>query len=162
MADALFPVLERIVQNIVEALENVSTAAAADRSLTVERPKPSLGNRSRDALAVVTMSNPKLVGDPEGGAAYLMAEWLQPFGIILTVVESEQSDVSIDERLNVLRSDVEKALLADPHRGGLAIDTLLGDAFYPEPESLNANVGEVWVLITVHYRTRYDDPYTQE
>lgn len=165
MADSLLPVIERIVRNIVETLEGVSDAAGYATTLSaVERPKPALGNRNRDQLAVVVQGKPKQVtaDENEGPGAYNFVTWEQPIAVVLTVVESEASDVSIDERLNLIRSDVERAIMIDAHRGGLALDTRIEDPEYPDPETLQSNQGEVWAIFTVHYRTRYDDPYTQE
>lgn len=164
MPDGFKPILTRIVDDMVETLEGVSAAAGDDRTLTVERPKQSTGNTRRDGLAVVHRGSPKMVDtdDPDGGSAYNFVTWLQPFAVVLTVVESETSETSVDERLDTIRADVERALLEDGTRGGLAIDTRLGDPEYPEPDKPNSNVGEVWVVFIVQYRTRYGDPYSQE
>ena len=162
MADALDPVIERIVKDLTDTLEGVTTAAGANQSLIVERPKPALGNRTRDSLAVLVTGNPvKIDGEGDDGPAYGHDEWLQPFSIVVTVVESESSDASVDRRLNIIRCDVEKAVMEDHTRGGLAIDTRVMAPHIVEQEKLNANVGEIWINILVHYRTLEGDPYSQ-
>jgi hypothetical protein len=51
-------------------------------------------------------------------------------------------------------------MMVDCHRGGLAIDTTLEDPIWSDPESLSANIGEVWATFIVDYRVLVNDPYT--
>jgi hypothetical protein len=165
MPDALDPVIERIAQDLLDTLEGITTAAGYRYTLIAERAKPNLGNRRRDGLAVLVQGDAKRINEdddsPTGrGPAYDHDEWWAAFAVVLTAMETEASTDPIDKRMNVMRSDVEKALAVDPTRGGLAILTEMGD---PMPVDAPPNVNGVeWAIpLTVYYRTLAGDPYTQ-
>lgn len=148
----MLPVIELITQNVVDTLAGVRVASGYHVDLIAERRVRS-GNRERDGLAVVLQGDPEKVDDaPEGRVA-----WRQRYAVVCYVVESETSTRPIDQRINLTRSDVEKALMVDFTRGGNAYDTVI-----QEPELFDDPEGRwdgVVVYFDVLYRTTHDDPY---
>lgn len=150
------PIDEQIIQNVVSTIGIVTvTNGFANTITSVERPNPGIGNVGKNLAAVVYQGNPEPIED----SIQTGREWMHPINILITVVESEGSSTPIDQRINSIRADVEKALMADITRGGLAIDTLvrapqLGDIL------ITAHQGEVTVVVDVQYRTLWNDPYT--
>lgn len=142
-----YPIIEQITQNIVATLESLS-------SVTVARDTVA-GNSPADGKVIVVLGDPtKLDATPTQHIS-----WDQPYALICYVIASETDETPPDQRAMVRRSDIEKALMVDPHRGGLAVDT-----FIEAPTLLENDIGllgGVVVNITVRYRTRYEDPYQQ-
>jgi len=151
------PIQTQITRNIVGTLKTVTKQNGYGNTLIVERPNPSLGNRERDSLCIVVPQTPARVGT----APMSHVEWDMPYAIVCIVVESDQSDVTLDERLDSIRADVEKALTYQTHtRGNLAIDTIVDDPDY-EIDGLDAHMAYVTVNLHVKFRTLYNDPFNQ-
>jgi len=152
-------VIERMAQNIITTLQGIATAAGYQNTVAdVVRPAPGVGNQLNNMRLVVF----------QGGAAREQecpeqyTQWLQDFHVMCEVVESEGSATPVDQRLNSLACDVERALCltrTSQTRGGLAEDTIL-DARTTIPCDPQAHDGAVLVNIGVRYRTRYNDPLT--
>ena len=77
--------------------------------------------------------------------------------LIAYVIASDSETAALYTRLNEVRGDLEKALMADPTRGGYAIDTVIRA---PERFQFDAAVTGIVVACEVLYRTRIDDPFT--
>ena len=154
-----YPIIELIARNIEETLRGVQTEGAYNNRLKVQRYNRH-GNTIEDSAAIIIQDEPDLVDD---GAATGTMEWNQPFAIVLYAAQSEAVDetMSIDQRLNLMRSDVEKALVANHTsrtRGGYAMDTRLQA---PNRGDTENGLDAVIVNVTVNYRTDTTDPYTQ-
>lgn len=146
------PVVELITRDIVRTLAGVTTGAAYANDLHVERYVRG-GNRTRDRLVIIHQDSPsRAEGAPQG-----WLRWLQPYLIECRIVEYEGSTVAIDERINSIRADVEKALRVDITRGNIANDTDIGDPIIVEdPEGQYAGI---IVQIVVQYDTLENNPY---
>jgi hypothetical protein len=149
------PIVEQIAQHIVASLNNISVAGGFHNDVVVERFRRQ-GQRARDNLLVVMQGDEAAADDspPQG-----RLEWVQPYAVICYVTEHESGD-AIDQRINTIRADVQRALLIDPKRDGLAIDTLLRPSEIFPPEAGGGFSG-VTVFIDVHYRVEFADPNTQ-
>jgi hypothetical protein len=154
-----FPIQEKIVLDVIDTLKGISTEAGYYNTITsVARPNPALGSIDQDRSLLVVQGQPTRIDD----AAQMHSEWDLPISIVCSVIESEHSTTPIDQRLNTLRADVEKALAGTrvaTSRNGLASDTIVNDPDYSQP-SLVAHEGEVTVNVTVKFRTLANDPYT--
>jgi hypothetical protein len=155
-----YPIIELVTQNVEATLRTVRIANGYNVDLIVER-ELKFGNPLRDKLAVVMQQTTERVVQPDipqDRVAYRQEYWVQCF-----VVESEDSSTPIDQRINSVRSDVEKALMVDPFRGldsdgnPLAMDTLIKDPI-PIVDDQGRWDG-VTVVFDVFYRTLYSDPY---
>ncbi len=146
------PIVEDISANLVAALELITVGNGYENTVTVERHKRT-GNDPVDKLLVVHMdSSFRLIEDVINHHV-----WLQTYFIVGYVVEAEDSVVAIDTRINSLRSDVGKALMVDPQRNNLAIDTIAGGVeLFETPDSIEGFIAE-W---SVQYRTLEADPFS--
>lgn len=156
--DAQKPIRSRIVDDVVATLETVTSAAANYATLTVEKPNPAVGNRVRDNLVVVVGGNPQRVDDE----AEMFVGWDMPVHCVATCIQSETSTIGVDERLDIIAADIEKALTqsGSETRGGLAIDTEIADLDFGDAD-LTGMMGQVTVTVMVRMRYLYGDPYSQ-
>lgn len=139
------PVLETIAQALADTVAQIE-------SLTVLRPKRAYfwDEVTADLTVVIQQDAPS-----KGEHTYYTQDWLQPFELLCLAQDSDQATASIDTRLNQLRADIEKKLLADDTLGGLAVGLTLEPPTYVSAGPLTALV----MRVIVHYRTAYHDPY---
>lgn len=150
------PVVERIAQNIVNTLRELTTAAGIYANATVDRPNPALPHDFKDYRLLVVQENEE--EDEEAGTADGLLGLIQPFRIVCDAVLPETAQTAIDTVLNRIKADVQKKLREDPQRGGLAWDTVLRPAEMDDTTE-NARSGTVNVVVAVRYRVLEDDPY---
>lgn len=157
-----FPVIELITQNVETTLRTVRKSAGYNVDLQVEREMRH-GNPLRDNLAVITQQESSRVDQsstPENRIA-----WMQRYYVECYVVEPEESVTPIDQRINVIRSDVEKVLMVDFRRGTNtgAIAGAVVDTYIRDPIPIIDEEGRwqgIIVVFDVHYRTTYETPFT--
>lgn len=157
-----FPVVELITQNVEASLRGVRKSAGYNVDLIVER-ELQYGNARRNNLAVlmqVETERQDQLTTPENRIA-----WMQRYWVECHVVEPEGSAVPVDQRINVIRADVEKAIMVDFRRGTTtgAIAGAVVDTYIRDPIQVLDEQGRwegVIVVFDVHYRTKYEDPYT--
>lgn len=150
------PIVEQITQNIETTLQGVTKANGDNFDLIVERRKRD-GNSTDHGAAVIYQDDPELLPTEETPIGWI--GWIQPYQIELHIRESEEDPRPPDQLINLIRSDVEKKLMEDPHRGNLAIDTHPDD---PDLfEASNGSYEGIIVNIRVPYRTLENDPYSQ-
>lgn len=148
------PIVEQIAENLVETLRSIRLSNGYHQDVTVER-RLLAGNHVRDNLIVVFQNDPP----KQDEAPVQRIEWMQPFMCLCYCIESEKSSVAIDKRLNRIRSDVEKAVMANPSRGGIAIDTIIRQPLYFT--DTDASAEGIIVQVDVQYRVLETDPYTR-
>ncbi len=147
MADSI---LEQIAQDLYTTLTGV--AEADDPS--VQRPRreglaDSPGHRS---LALFQAGSDKEDAPPGS------IQWLQSWYVALYLTPPDDDDTPIDTTTNNLRSDVEKALMTDPQRSNLAIDTEIHEPLdFADDQVGYAGIA---VHVRVRYRTLIDDPFS--
>ena len=141
------PIIEQIAAKLAEVI-------GAVEGVTALRPRRVffMDEVTADRTAVITQESPEKLD----GTLHTQ-EWRQPFGVVLIVTDSDTATDPIDTRLNALRSDIEKAVLADVSLDGLAIDTTVEPPQYFSATDLTG----VELRFNVHYRTAYNDPYIQ-
>jgi hypothetical protein len=140
------PIVEQIAVALAGVIDSVD-------GLTCLRPKRVhfVDELTAEGTVVLTQESPE-----KADATLHTQDWRQPFSVLVIAVDSDAETASIDTRLNALRSDLEKALLADPTLGGLAIDTVIDAPTYFG----TAAISGIELKLNVHYRTAYADPYT--
>jgi hypothetical protein len=146
-------ILEQIAQNVVATLKGVRRNAGYCVDLHVSRARKP--QNVVEGTCFVAQDDPSR-GESE---ATQSAEWMQPFRIAAITEISDADDVtSVDARLNEYRAAIEKVMLIDHTRGGNAIDTLIDSVEY-----LRGDEGFDAIIVTaiVHYRVKYEDPYTR-
>jgi hypothetical protein len=90
--------------------------------------------------------------------AFSRLEWNQIFELWAIVINDDTATTAIDTQINQVKADIQKKLMADPTRGGYAIDTiLLPSERIGDGESTTG----INVRIAVHYRVQETDPYNK-
>lgn len=148
-------VLERIADNVIAALQNVRTLNGYGHDLIVQEPDAVDGNAIQDQLCVLVKGNPTAESD---GVPLNQSQWSQPFEASACRIRPESDVTPIRQLLARLAADVIKSLTQDVHRGGLAIDTIIGTPTF-DYASASANSGVVTISFTVVYRTLFNDPF---
>jgi hypothetical protein len=162
-----YPVVEQIAQAIVRRIRTVSTTNGYQTDLKEVIRPTRLGNfYSPDHLQVVVIQRDTQRmddSDTSSGAQELLT-YKQAFAIRLHVMPREDSNVPVDQTVNQMRSDVEKAICTNPsgqkwqNWGGLAVNS-----FLESPSPVDTREGETDGLelrLVVEYRHPENDPYT--
>lgn len=146
------PIIEFITENIVTTLKTVRSNNGYASDLEVEQYNRATGNRTRDQLAVVIQGDcTEVLQDVSDG----FKEWMQTYHVGLFILESDTSTRPLDQRLNQIRCDCEKALCVDRSRGSYALDTYMRGSLPQEDRSGIELVFDVW------YRHLEDNPFSQ-
>ena len=150
------PLIETIAVEIAARINEITTANGFNQTLVAVRPKRN------DFSDIPPVDGKVLIwqGDetPPGEEAIGTEEWLQEFLLIAIVIDSDAAATSIDTRLNQVRADIQKKLMADHTRGGNAVDTSFrGSWKFDDGEGFSG----ITVNCVVHYRTQYLNPYTK-
>jgi hypothetical protein len=148
------PIVEKITRDIADTIAGVRMAAGYNNDLVVERFDRT-GNPPRKNLIVIYQRSPTLAESQTDNHR----TWDQPYTAVCYVLKDEDRVTPIDHDINLVRSDVEKALLVDHTRGGLAFDTIIEN-----PDLFDSDDGAFTGInfnFTVRYRTLFTDPYSQ-
>lgn len=156
-----YPIVEKIAQAIETALEAVTTANGYQVDVAeVVRPKtrgidrvPAHGGIVLVQEESTSDDNYSAVGNPPAVGKKVT------FYVAVIIRISESSDQSFDQASNYFVADITKALMADVHWDGLAIDSKIG---VEQPMMAEDNSFEGTAIpFEVIYRTKENDPYTQ-
>jgi len=143
-------VIEQIAKNIQDTLANL---AAGGGNINAIRPRRvDFMTAPEDLDCLIKQETLERLTDES-----LCQNWRQHFIMQIFVIDSDDETEPIDTRLNAVWSAVVKALLADPTRGGLAIDTQIMGADFFGDEGITG----ITCDFAVDYRTQWDDPETR-
>src|SRR3982751_3682695 len=128
MPDDVLPILERIRQNLLEVVGGITPDAGYQCTVLVDEPN-RLGELVGDGVRVAaTLTLGLAQWNPEIQCNNLK-EWVQEFLISFECAPPEAADpaaqLSADRLRIIAQCDIEKAIDADPHRGGLAANTIV-------------------------------------
>jgi hypothetical protein len=146
---------ELITENIASAINQITIANGFNQDLTaIRRRRTDFTDVAPvDGSVIIIMLEDEPVPPPVD-----ILEWKQKFAITALVIDSDQATTPIETRMAQVRDDIRKKLVEDTTRGGYAIDTILGAATpFDDGESFTGIILE----IDVHYRTKFEDPYTK-
>ncbi len=145
------PVIAQIGDNLLAAVRAVSAANGYNQTLMAGYATRS-GQTPADLTAVVYYGDAKTEKD----APVMSTQWVQEFAVLCYVLQGD-SGGSAYLRVQQVRADMEKAVLEDTSRGGLAVDTMPGEC-----EMLHDARGVASGIIVgfdVRYRTAFGNPY---
>lgn len=144
------PIAWQIQANVKTALDNIDGTGDYFYSLDMNYADHQQ-NELLSLDAYVTTASIERANESEPNQRY---EWRQTFSVTVSVPVASGSAGEIDQRRLRAFTDVARAVMADPHRGSLAIDTqVLGY----EPADVADGRAGVIVSIEVWYRTRITD-----
>jgi len=149
------PIVEQIAASIAVDIAAITTANEYNQDLTAVRPKKVDFETAWDDLTVL-ISQDTAVKD--GEMTNNCQQWRQTFFATAIVIDSDKAETSIDTRLNQVAADIQKKLMVDEYRGGLATDTIIMGAVGFDD---GAGFTGINVVFDVQYRTLINDPYTQ-
>lgn len=145
------PVNELIAIDLLKTVAGVTEAAGFAYNLTAQRHTRA-GDKRVHLNAVITQEDPKLQADKVPNTN----EWRQTFCIGVFIIPVEEDPTPIDAYVNIVRSDVERAVMVDRYRGGNALDTQIQAPMVGIMDGLEGDV--VVIHVEAHYRTADTDP----
>lgn len=150
------PVQEQIVDDVISALETITTGNGYHQTLNqVHRVKDAI-EPYVDAPMVDVLISGETNQDEEINGSYGITT--RDLELSLWAYVKDMNDP--DQELSYIQADVEKALLADVHRGQLAQNTIVNQV---SRIYLNRNdndyTGAISIRVTVRYQHRLTDPY---
>ena len=156
------PVKELIVQDVVDAINAITTANGFQQTLVAQRPIRGNMDAEKNAQngTVLVIQGDEEENDaysPEGnpkGQGWTMPIYLEVF----IVAEHGDTTTPLDKLANRAEADIIKKLSEDRHRGGHAQDTL----FTPtERRTDGPDATGLLMRIDTIYATSEQDPYTE-
>lgn len=155
------PIVEQIAANVLSTLNGLvvtgpSLAAMPLATYTAVRPAQVWPPVNTGLILV--MQEGRAIKVPLSQTPGMRVAWMQPFTLAAFIAAPDTGTVPVDTYLNEMFADVHNALLADYHRAGLAVDTLID-----EPDYVHSSQGwsAVEINVLVHFRTLYTDAYHQ-
>ena len=155
----MYPINEQISRQILTTLKGVTVEAGYGVTLKAQRatrPPPP----AEKLLAVLYEGDDVVVddGSGDGGGAIGLTTWLRPYAVLVYAMGAESDTEPYDALLNLARASVEKALVVDTSRGGLARNTILQEPTKVEDQN---EPPAVQVNFVVLYSTNQYDPFKQ-
>jgi hypothetical protein len=150
-AGGVKPISDRIIENLVDTLEDVTETAGYNRTLRTVTDKLTIPTSAlRDIAFVAGVREAKKYASCNNVVQSTMT-------VLINVVVEEGDDLTLAVRQAA--ADVEKILHVDPKRGALACDTKIVSVEY-ETFSDNEPLGSCTLEVEILYRHRANDPYT--
>lgn len=149
-------ITERIAEDIKAAINLITIANGFNQDLTaLRRRRLDFSDVMPEDLKVLIIQAEDELPEQEAVGAN---EWLQVYFLEAFVIDSDTASTSIETRMSTVRDDIRKKLAEDTTRGGYAIDTMLRAA---TPFDDGEGFTGIELEIAVHYRTKWNDPYTR-
>jgi len=159
------PIVERIAQWLLAALQQVTTANGYHQTLRVSRPlepDPPAGS-FEDLSAVLEMGDRSAASPP----TLTHRHWRQTFFVAVYLLGRDAGGVCVDQRINRVVADIEKRIGveiaaqpgSDKMAGGLAFRLHAAEPEIWIDRARQATV--VLVPIEADYKVKVTDPYSQ-
>ena len=147
------PISEQIAEKVLERLQTITTVNGYRYTLDVYRADMHRGLSPRDNRAIIFEGDDEAEEPPQGHFQYR-----KRFAVLVFTLEPDDSMSPLDSRVNIVRADIEKAVMADPFWDDLASNTFLGGArrFDPTEETYGCVVD-----FDIQYQVLDSDPYSQ-
>lgn len=141
---------EKVMKNVVSTLEGITADKGYD--ITIQK----VSRLKLVGLNIKVFPTIVVIPTPEPKEQEPVDRYTCRLGLTLECWIKER--VNITSEVNQVLANVEKALMVDYTRNGLAIDTKIisNDPFYNET---NQPYGGVNIMIEIVYRHLYADPY---
>jgi len=146
------PVIELIAQNLLQTVAGITEGAGFNYTLTAQR-RTRAGVKREHLNAVIVQDNPRAPRDPKVPNTN---EWDLTFAIGVFVIPTETDQTSIDTYVNLITSDVQRAVMKDRYRGGNAMVTRIIPMELAPEEALEYDMAVV--NVEVNWRASELDP----
>jgi hypothetical protein len=156
MTDDQLPIVERIARNLLTAVAGITTNAGYSFDARAER-SVVIPSAPTHGLVQLFQLDPAVDGDPAWPRATHLG-WLQTFVFAVYLQISESATIPLEQVLNLAKCDVERAVMADPRRGGLCSKdtTILAGAV--DGDQIEAGIVCLFVPVQVPYVVSKRDP----
>ena len=148
------PVNELIARDILATVNTVTIANGYNYDLTVQRHSKA-GDKRDHLNTIITQDDTREASEPE---VYFTKEWIATYMIGVYIMPLDNDTTPIDTYVNIIRADVEKALMVDIYRSGNALNTTIRAPKQITDEGLEYDI--IVINVDVNYRTLENDPYT--
>jgi len=145
------PIVELIARDVLATVAGVKEAAGFNYNLTAQRHSVD-GDKEVHLNAVIVQQDPELLNDKVPNTN----EWLQSFEVGVFILPAQGDPTPIDQYVNLIRSDVERAVMVDRYRSGNALDTRIRAPRLAATEGLEGDI--IVINVEVNYRTSELDP----
>lgn len=147
-------IIEQISDNVLTTLNGITTGNGYAITMTFYRPSKVIdvlgSNKGFLSLKYV---------DPSDKSPARHAQWDARFEVLCATMPHDGDTTPVGTYQNAMRSAIEKALMVDPHRNNLALDTLpRGCEILDE---INGGFDGIIVKFDVMYRTLVADPFSR-
>ncbi len=144
---------ELIRQNIIDALELITTGNGYNNTLANVQGWKQRGNPSKDVpYAVVSLGRETKQPEPNPQATCSLSVFIE-----LTTRQSETDTTDTEGILNSLLLDIEKAIMVDVTRGGYAENTIIRSSIPFESIEGNPSCGLI-IELEIVYQHKLTDP----
>lgn len=148
-------ILEQIAEDIKTTINEITTENEFNQNLNAIRPRRiDFLEGFNDLDVLINQVEAEQLDGPT-----MCFQWLQFYVLTAFVIDSDTSTTSIDTRLNAVAADIQKKLIEDQTRDGLAELTGI-DSVTPFDGDPGEPTG-IAIKIWVQYLTKDDDPYSQ-
>lgn len=150
------PIAELVTRNVIETLTGVSSLGVGENNvpLTVERLKTAGKNLHGDMVCIVGFDDDQ----EDDSAPDNYTGWIRPYWALVYLYEPDDSAIPYDQRVDIVRADISKAIMVDVARGDYAENTFLRA---PLKFSDANDASGIIINFDVHYRHIDTDPYTK-
>lgn len=157
------PIIQQIIADLVTTIEGVTTGNGYEISVdSVYRPA-TIGDFDRTPAGnyVVQLLQDDPLPNPDNGFSGNppRVAWDQPIQLDLIYRPSDDDTDPMQQVLDVFEAEIIKAVMADPQRNDLAIDTNLSPSvWWTDKEDGTAGKS---LVVTIEYRHQENDPTAQ-
>jgi hypothetical protein len=153
-----YPISELVTQNVVDTLAGVQTTSGYNVNLRVEPYDEQGNNTVGDLVCIVGFGADELADDNDTPIGF--TAWRRPYWAMVYIFHPEAvTTQAYNQRVNVVRADVEKAIMQDYSRGLNAQNTWTQQ---PTPFQDANDAKGIIVRFTVLYRHLEGNPYSLE
>jgi len=158
------PISEQIDANVLRTLQGIATTNGFQITLSpVMFPDPSGNTQPSDMMCVLYVGDD--VEDSDDDTPLGMIQWKRSYAVQVYIIKTvpELQATRFETWKNVIRAEVDRALVADVYRKDTNNNPLAENTETGAPitfEDANDAQG-IFMNITVTYRTNYLDPYSQ-
>lgn len=154
------PIIEQIIADLVTAIESVTTGNGYAITVAAVHQPATIAdiNRTPPVDYTVQLIQDDPIPNPEYGYSSNPPRvgWDQPLQLDLIFRPSDTAATPLQKQLNIFEAELIKAIMADPQRAGLAIDTTVS----PSTWWANTDDGTAGktLTLTISYRHKENDP----
>ncbi|HEV7299701.1 MAG TPA: hypothetical protein VGN72_10080 [Tepidisphaeraceae bacterium] len=156
MAEEELPVVERIAIRLLDAAQSIKKADGYSFDAVASRVV-SVPSSPADGSIQLFQLDSQIDDDPAIPRATHIG-WRQPFVFACYARMSQQDPTPIESKLNMMRSDVERAVMSNPRLGGLLSKDVVPQPPLTDGDQAGDGIICLYVWFIVPYLVKKTDP----